>query len=91
MVVNQGVLQIMTRTRWIIFAIACTLLLGILVANSKKNDINVSNLDPAKVINEGDSSDHVFGNKDAKVILVEYGDFGVDVPAVYQSCHQEFV
>lgn len=75
MVVNQGVLQIMTRTRWIIFAIACTLLLGILVANSKKNDVNVSNLDPAKVINEGDSADHVFGNKDAKVILVEYGDF----------------
>jgi protein-disulfide isomerase len=65
----------MTRTRWIIFAIACLLLLGVLVANSKKNDIDVSKLDAAKVITEGEAADHVFGNKDAKVVLVEYGDF----------------
>jgi protein-disulfide isomerase len=65
----------MSRTRWIIFAIACVLLLGILVANSKKNDVNVSNVDPAKIITSGDTADHVYGNKDSKVVLMEYGDF----------------
>jgi protein-disulfide isomerase len=65
----------MTRTRWIIFAIACVLLLGILVSSSKKNNVNVSKLDPEKILTEGDSADHVFGNKDAKVVLIEYGDF----------------
>jgi protein-disulfide isomerase len=46
-----------------------------LVANSKKDSIDVSKLDGTKVITSGIETDHVFGNKDAKVVLVEYGDF----------------
>ena len=65
----------MTRTRWIIFSIACVLLLGILVTNSKRDSIDVSKVDPAKVIVDGDGADHVYGKKDAKVVLIEYGDF----------------
>jgi protein-disulfide isomerase len=64
----------MTRTRWIIFGLICLLTLGGLVASSKKNSIDVSSTDPAKIIT-GANGDHVFGNADAKVILFEYGDF----------------
>lgn len=65
----------MTRTRWIIFALACALLLGVLVVNSKKDDVDVSQLNPGTLITEGDATDHVYGNKNAKVVIYEYGDF----------------
>lgn len=64
----------MTRTRWIIFAVICLLALGGLIVFTKKDKVNVDNLDPAQIITS-ENGDHVFGNKDAKVILFEYGDF----------------
>jgi protein-disulfide isomerase len=51
------------------------LLLGVLVANSKKDAIDVSKIDGTKLITSGPEADYVYGNKDAKVVLVEYGDF----------------
>lgn len=67
----------MTRTRWIIFAIICVLTLGGLVLFSKKDSVNVSDLNAAQPIEATDSAlgDHVYGKKDSKVVLIEYGDF----------------
>lgn len=64
----------MTKTRWIIFAVVCLLALGGLIVFTKKDKVNVDSLDPAQIIT-GENGDHVFGNKDAKVVLFEYGDF----------------
>lgn len=65
----------MTKARWIIFAAVCVLLLGFLVVNSKENDIDVSTIDQNAVIASGVATDNVFGNKNAKVVVIEYGDF----------------
>lgn len=67
----------MTKTRWIVFIAVCVAILGGLVIFSKKDDVNVNDIDASKVIAETETvpGDHVWGNKDAKVVLVEYGDF----------------
>jgi len=64
----------MTKTRWIIFALICLLGLTGLVFLNKKDQVDVSSLDAAKIIT-GENGDHVYGNKDAEVVLFEYGDF----------------
>jgi protein-disulfide isomerase len=64
----------MTRTRWIIFALICLLGLAGLVVFSKKDDVNVKDTDASKIVTS-DNGDHVYGNKNAKVVLYEYGDF----------------
>lgn len=64
---------------WIIFIVATIALLGGLVVLSTQNRIDVSEFDAAKVIaandKDGSIGDHVYGNKDAKVVLIEYGDY----------------
>ena len=64
---------------WIIFAAICVAILGGLVYLSGDNKIDVSNVDTNTVIAaseaNGNIGDHVFGKKDSKVILVEYGDY----------------
>src|SRR6478672_343329 len=67
----------MTRSRWIIFVLICVVTLGGLVLLSKKDTVNVDKEDPTKAVSETASSigDHVYGNKAAKVVLIEYGDF----------------
>ena len=64
---------------WIIFVAVTLVLLGGLVVLSSQNRIDVSSYDAAKIIgaNEknGSINDHVYGNKDAKVTLIEYGDY----------------
>lgn len=67
----------MSKTRWIIFAVVCVLILGGLVLLGSKNKQDVSSIDPSKIIPSTSSSigDHVFGNANAKVIVYEYGDF----------------
>lgn len=69
----------MSKKAWIIFASACVLLLVGLVYISSKDKVNVSNVDANKVqaatTQSGNIADQVFGKKDSKVILVEYGDF----------------
>jgi len=64
----------MTRTRWIIFGLICILALAGIVFFNKKDSVDVSSTDPAKIIT-GANGDHVFGKADAKVVLFEYGDF----------------
>jgi protein-disulfide isomerase len=69
----------MSKKVWIIFASVCVLLLAGLVALSLSNRIDVSKVDvnaiqPATE-QSGGIADHVFGNADSRVILIEYGDF----------------
>jgi len=67
----------MSKTRWIIFAVVCVLVLAGLVFLVNRNRVNVSDVDANTIIaaSEGSLGDNVYGNKDAKVILFEYGDF----------------
>lgn len=67
----------MDRTRWIIFALVCVVTLGGLVLLSKKDSVDVSSLDPSKAVSETEAAigDQIYGNKAAKVVLIEYGDF----------------
>ena len=67
----------MSKSRWIIFGVVCVLVLGglILLANKDKKD--VSTIDPTQIIASTDTEigDHVYGNKNSKVVVFEYGDF----------------
>ena len=69
----------MSTKAWIIFAAVCVVLFGGLVVWSSRDNIDVSNVKENKVLaateNSGNIGDHVYGNKESKVILVEYGDF----------------
>lgn len=69
----------MSKKAWIIFVAVCVIVLGGLVYLSRKQQIDVANVDQNKIIAassaNGNIADHVFGNKDGKTILVEYGDF----------------
>ena len=69
----------MSKNTWIIFAVVVVAILGGLVYASQSNKIDVSNVDVNKIQSaseqNGQIGDHVFGNKDSKVVLIEYGDF----------------
>lgn len=69
----------MSSRTWIIFVAACVILLGGLIVLSDKNKLDVSGVDQTKIQQpkeeSGNIGDHVFGNKDSKVTLIEYGDF----------------
>lgn len=67
----------MTRSRWIIFAVICVVILGGLVILSKKDTVDVSGMDPSKAVSETETAigDHVYGDVSSKVVLIEYGDF----------------
>lgn len=69
----------MSKKAWIIFAAVCVAFLGGLIYFSSMNRTNVDTVDLNAILapaeQSGNIGDHVFGNKDAKVILVEYGDF----------------
>ena len=69
----------MTKTGWIIFVAVCVLLLGGLVWNSSNDRVDVTDVNADSLIaasdNNGQIADRVYGNRDAKVTLVEYGDY----------------
>lgn len=69
----------MDRTRWIIFAAICILLIGGLIVNKKTDSVNVDNINAANVIKSDkkgtEIADHTFGSTSEKVVLIEYGDF----------------
>ena len=69
----------MSGKAWIIFVAVCVVLFGGLVVWSSRDRVDVSGVDTNKIQAAADASgsiaDHVYGNKDAKVVLVEYGDF----------------
>jgi protein-disulfide isomerase len=67
------------KKAWIIFSVIVVALLGGLVYLSAKDRIDVSGIDGTKVLaateKSGNIGDRLYGNKDSKVVLVEYGDF----------------
>lgn len=67
----------MTRSRWIIFALICIVTIGGLILLSKKDAVNVDDIDPSKAVSETTTSigDQVYGDKSSEVVLIEYGDF----------------
>lgn len=77
----------MTKKTWIIFGLICVGIIGGLIALSRQSKIDVSNIDSTRPIaaetRNGNIADHVYGNKDSKVILVEYGDY--QCPGCYSA------
>lgn len=69
----------MDKKAWIIFSVIVVALLGGLVYLSSKNKVDVSNVNADQLFTASDQNgaiaDHIFGKKDSKVVLVEYGDF----------------
>lgn len=69
----------MSTKAWIIFAVITVALLGGLVVLNQKDKIDVSGVDHTRIVAaseaNGNIADHVFGSRDQKVILIEYGDF----------------
>lgn len=69
----------MSTKAWIIFAVITVGFLGGLVFLNQKDKIDVSNVDHTKIIAasaaNGNIADHVYGSRDQKVVLIEYGDF----------------
>lgn len=69
----------MSKRTWIIFVAICVVVLGGLVYLSGRDKIDVSGVDVNKVVEateaNGNIADRVFGNKDSKVLLIEYGDY----------------
>lgn len=69
----------MSKKAWIIFAVICIAILGVLVYASGKNKVNIGDVDINKIQSasqqSGNIADHVFGKADSKVVLIEYGDF----------------
>ena len=69
----------MTKKAWIIFAAMCVGLIGGLIFLQQRNQIDVSSVDTTKAQpasrESGNISEHVYGNANSKVLLVEYADF----------------
>lgn len=69
----------MSRNAWIIFSVMALLVLGGLVWMSQGNRLDVSDVDASQVLapeeRNGQTGDHILGNPDAKVVIVEYGDY----------------
>lgn len=70
----------MTRKTWTIFILICAGLLSWLIyaSQSDKQTINVDNVKLAEVVGPNEHTtigDHVYGKRDSKVVIVEYGDY----------------
>lgn len=69
----------MSKKAWIIFASVCILLLAGLIYQSSRDKVDVSsvnvNATQKASAQSGDIADHIYGKKDSKVTLVEYGDY----------------
>lgn len=72
----------MNKKSWIIFTIVTVGILGLLIfvsKNSQNGDIDLTNVDVYAVQtandNNGQISDHIYGNEKSKVTLINYGDF----------------
>lgn len=69
----------MSARGWIIFGVICVVLFGGLIFWSGRDRVDVSKVDTNAILSgtaaSGSIGDRTFGNKDAKVVLIEYGDF----------------
>lgn len=82
----------MDRTRWIIFAVICAVVLGVLVLNKKNDDVKVDDINASKAVTANKANkeipDHIFGTDSQKVVLIEYGDFQCPgCGSLYPSLH----
>lgn len=65
----------MDRNRWLIFAGLCIAIVVGLVYMSNNEKVSVDTVDAFKITTDQAINDHVYGKKDAKVVVFEYGDF----------------
>ncbi len=69
----------MSKKTWIIFAVIVVVILGGLVVLSRKDSVDVSNVNQAKLQGataaDGSIADHVTDLPKSKVTLIEYGDY----------------
>jgi protein-disulfide isomerase len=65
----------MDRNRWFIFAGLCIAVVVGLVYLSGNDKVSVDNVDAFKIQTDQPINDHVYGNKDSKVVVYEYADF----------------
>ena len=69
----------MTKKTWIIFVAVCTVMFVGLYFYSKKDSVDVSKVDGTQINQgmpeSGGLKDSVSGNINAKVTLIEYGDY----------------
>ncbi len=64
----------MNKTKWIIFVVVVAALFGGVVWLSKSSEKPFEG-DATKAIDQGEIKDHIFGNTEQKVVLIEYGDY----------------
>ena len=69
----------MSKKTWIIFVAVVVAMFGALIYFSGGDQVDVSEVNESRILSGSEASggigDHVFGNPDAKVTLLEYGDF----------------
>ena len=65
----------MDKAKWLIFTAVCLAIVGGLIYWSKKDSVDVSNIDPYKISTDGPTPDHTSGPADAKVVVFEYADY----------------
>ncbi|MBM3210545.1 DsbA family protein [Candidatus Saccharibacteria bacterium] len=70
----------MSKTAWITFAVICIGVLGGLVyMSSQEGRVSVEDVNANSILSASEDSgnigDRVYGNRDAKVVLIEYGDY----------------
>lgn len=66
----------MNKTKWIIFAVLVIGIFSLIIWQSKSNEDKTSFKGNAStIITDGPIADQVHGTRDAKVVLIEYGDF----------------
>lgn len=69
----------MNKRTWIIFSVAVVAMLGGLIFASRQDSADVSGIDHTKIRADDSNNiaigDRVYGKKDSKVVLMEYGDF----------------
>ena len=69
----------MTKKTWLIFAALCIVIVGGLIWLSRGNQVNVEGVDlnaiqqPSET--NGNTGDHLLGPANAKVVIIEYGDY----------------
>lgn len=69
----------MTKKTWLIFAVVCVALIAGVVWLSQGNKVNVDDVDLNTIQSaserNGNIGEHILGKPDAKVKIIEYGDF----------------
>lgn len=75
----------MDKRAWILFGAATVAILAGLIFFSKQEKVDLSNVESSKPITAAKSDevksglpDNVFGKKDSKVVLIEYGDYSCE-------------